>query len=90
MGNMETIVHHKVIRRGNIKKNMLAYSSAYRDSQHTRQKRFTHPLKRNTVTCSSQGKPTLVFMDIFSLSDHRLSGSEFGLVHMCMYVCVCV
>ena len=62
----------------------------YTDSQHTRQKRFTHPLKRETVTCCSQGKPTLVFMDIFSLADHRLSGGGFGWVHESVCVCVCV
>lgn len=67
----------------------------YTDTQHTRQKRFTHPLKRETVTCSSQGKPTLVFMDIFFLKDHRLSGSGFGWVHerecvsFCVWECVC-
>lgn len=60
----------------------------YTDSQHTRQKRFTHPVKRETVTCSSQGKPTLVFMDIFSFIDHRLSGSGFGCVHESVRVCL--
>lgn len=60
----------------------------YTDSQHTRQKRFTHPVKRETVTCSSQGKPTLVFMDIFSFIDHRLSGSGFGCVHERVRVCL--
>lgn len=62
----------------------------YTDSQHTRQKRFTHPVKRETVTCSSQGKPTLVFMDIFSFIDHRLSGSGFGCVHERVRVCLSV
>lgn len=53
----------------------------YTDSQHTKQKRFTHPLKRETAACSSQGKPRLVFMDIFSLAGHKLSGSGFGWVY---------
>ena len=61
----------------------------YTDSQHTRQKRFTHPVKRETVTCSSQGKPTLVFMDIFSLADHKLSGGGFRWGHESVCVRVC-
>lgn len=30
-----------------------------------------------------------MFMDIFSLADHKLSGSGFGWVHESVCVCVC-
>lgn len=77
-------------RRGVKKKHVGMECCLRLHTEHTRQKRFTHPLKRETVSCFSQGKPTLVFMDIFSLADHRLSGGGFGWVHESVYKCVCV
>lgn len=73
-GNIETIVHRKVVwgvegwggwRKKKEHAGIEGCLGLNTDSQHTRQKRFTQPLKRETVTCSRQGKPTLVFIDIF-------------------------
>lgn len=91
-GNTETIVCCNVVGK---EKSVLADKCCLRlctDSESTTQKRFTHRAKTETVTCSSQGKPTLVFMEIFSLVDHKLSGGGFGWGYetLCMYVCECV